>query len=233
MNTDDTAEKGEAPLGGRERFVALVHGYERLPTHFELASLAAAVGQGVPHGPREVLEVEARRRVAFALELWEEAAAQVDCKERRREATARQFDREVKRIFGPLKVGNHYLPRVRGWDGLAKMESAEGHPHIRFSVFLERAVGLAKEEDRMKWWRAYLQSDAPEENAEVFHHQASARMRGMKERGISEGLETNGFLEGFRRWRLTMKTPTVKAGVPYRLEDCYQKGLEAEAAADS
>jgi hypothetical protein len=196
---------------------------------------------------------ESSKRVALAMHIWEAAGAKLIEARARWERHGKAFD-ELSPFYGPLKVGNHFLPRLTEWNANHFAEDESGHAHIAFATFLEAVIGLAKEEDRMKWWRGYLTAkvkgdqhsdrwgeyeDITEEEKqrpewcepEDFALSAGcipSIIEKMKKRGIAPGFSASYHLEGFRKWRLTMKSPTKKATVPFDLEDCQKKGLESE-----
>lgn len=201
---------------------------------------------------------EARKRVAVAMHLWEAAGAKLIEASERWERTGRSFD-ELSPLYGPLKVGNHFLPRSTEWNTSQFSDDDPPQPRIAFFSFLEIVIGLAKEEDRMKWWRAYLTAKVKAdkhgdrwgryepiaENTKLLPEWCEPGdialapdcipdiIKEMKENGITPGFTASYYLEGFRKWRLTMKSPTEKAAIPYDLEDCVKKGLEAENKPDS
>ena len=232
MNTFGASAKAETSSGKREEFVALMHGYERLPTHEELCELAAAVGNEVP-GETAKSQNEARRRVMLAMEIWEAAGRVLVQKSRAVQRTEELYEKEVQPLFGPLKVGNHFLPLVVQWKADWHPHPASGRPRIRFEEFLETVVGMQKEEDRMRWWRAYLTAkQTGPEGAPGIADRVAAIIQRMKTGGITEA-KAGLHLEDYRRWRLTMKTPVMKAPVPYDLEECFKKGLAMGDLPDS
>jgi hypothetical protein len=196
---------------------------------------------------------EAGKRVALAMRIWEAAGAKLIEAREGWERTGCSFD-QLNPLYGPLKVGNHFLPRLTEWNANHFGDEDSGRACIAFPSFLETVVGLAKEEDRMKWWREYLTAKVKADQhsdrwgsyeriteekkqlpewCEPEGFALPARcipgiIEEMKKRGIAPGFSASYYLEGFRKWRLTMKSPTKKAAVPYDLEDCRKKGLEAE-----
>ena len=211
--------------------MALMHGHERLPTHEELCQLAAAVGNDVPEETAKS-QNEARQRVMLAMEIWEAAGRALVQKSRAVQRTEALYEKEVQPLFGPLKVGNHFLPLVSDWEADRFPHPASGRPRIRFEGFLEKVVGMQKEEDRMKWWRAYLTATQKgPEGASGIGDRVAGIIQRMKTGGLTEAA-AGLHLEDYRRWRLTMKTPVVKAPVPYDLEPCFKKGLAEVNSAD-
>jgi hypothetical protein len=198
-------------------YLAQFHGYERLPTHHELATLAASLGSHLPGDELKCRE-EAKKRIMLAMEIWSLAGRTLIGKSRELARTARHYETSVRPIFGPLRIGNHFLPLVEEWQ---TEPDGKRRDRVPFPHFLEKTVGLAKEEDRMKWWRAFLAAR---------EHATTKPLQRLRENGLSI-LRASMYLEDYRRWRLTMKTPGVKADVPYDLEECYKKALAGEKEA--
>lgn len=250
MNEPESENSSSNP---RDEFVRRAVRFDRLPTHWELCQLAATVGNELPQDHSFKSVKEAGKRVALAMHIWEAAGAKLIEASERWERHGRSFD-ELSPLYGPLKVGNHFLPRLTQWNVNHFGDDDSGQASIALPSFLETVIGLAKEEDRMKWWREYLTSkvkadqhsdqwDDYEDITEVMKQRPEWRepedftlpvrcipdiIAKMKKRGIAPGFSASYYLEEFRKWRLTMKSPTKKATVPYDLEDCRKKGLEAE-----
>ena len=246
-------ESENSSTSPRDEFVRRVVRFDRLPIHWELSQLAAMAGSEVPEDHSFKSVEEAGKRVALAMHIWEAAGAKLIEASGRWERHGRSFD-ELSPLYGPLKVGNHFLPQFTEWNANHFGDDDSGQARIAFSSFLDAVIGLAKEEDRMKWWREYLTSkvkadkhsdqwgdyeDITEEEkqrpdwCEPADFPLPVRcipdiIETMKKRGIAPGFLASSYMEGFRKWRLTMKGPTKKATVPYDLEDCRKKGLESE-----
>ena len=250
MNEPETENSSASP---RDEFVRRVVRFDRLPTHWELCQLAAMAGNEVPEDHSFKSVEEAGKRVALAMHIWEAAGSKLIEAREGWERHGNSFD-ELSPLYGPLKVGNHFLPRLIAWDVHHFGDDDPGRACIAFPSFLEAVIGLAKEEDRMKWWREYLTAkvkadkhsdqwgdyeDITEEEkqrpewCEPKDFPLSVRcvpdiIEKMKKRGIAPRFSASYYLEEFRKWRLTMKNPTKKATIPYDLEDCRKKGLESE-----
>ena len=237
----------------RDEFVRKVIRSDRLPTQWELCQLAAMARNEVPEDHSFSSVEEAGKRVALAMQIWVAAGAKLIEARERWDRHSNSFD-QLNPLYGPLKVGNHFLPLVTVWNANYYGDEDSDQARIAFPSFLETVVGLAKEEDRMKWWREYLtarvkaerhsdrwgsyedimeeEKQRPEwsepEDFALSLDCISDIIQKMKKRGIAPGFSASCHLEGFRKWRLTMKTPTKKAAVPFDLEDCRKKGLEAK-----
>jgi hypothetical protein len=242
----------------RDQFVRKVVMLDRLPTHWELCQLAAMTGNNVPPDHSSASTEEAERRVTLAMYIWRAAGRELIKEQENWKSIGQSFDQKI-RFYQPLKVGNHFLPRVTEWKTNDSSDDDSSESKIAFTDFLEMVIGLSKEEDRMKWWREYLtakvKSDKDNTRSRSHEHikerekQHSeccesddftfpkdcipASIEKMKKNGVNPDFEFSYYLEGFRSWRLTMKTPNEKAALPYKLEECQKKGLEAEAAANS
>lgn len=129
------------------QFLQNVHGYSEPPNQWQLSRLAAMLGTNVPEDHSHLSMNEAERRVALAAHIWDAAACKRQEIQGRLDRTRKNFE-ERNLFFGPLKIGTHYLPRINKWD--------EEGGIVPFKRYLEQVVGMAKEEDRVRWWRAYL-----------------------------------------------------------------------------
>ena len=214
----------------------------------ELSQLAAMIGNNLPENASNLFQEEANRRVALATCIWEEAAKQRAIYLRRLERTKEQFaSRSI--WYGPLKVGSRLMPRVSRWD--TEEES------VPYSRYLEQMIGMAREDDRVRWWRAFLtqkirrdrhndrwrgQSDEeahadPEwcepDEFPIEDDLVPSVMADLRETGFDKGFSAGYYLEHFRTWRLGMKSPAERLNNPVPVMDAAKKGLEAENTSNS
>ncbi len=232
--SDDERESGLSEGNGAAltEFMHRIFHYERLPTQWELSQLAAMVGSEVPEDHSYQSVNEAKRRVALAMWIWQAAGERL-LKETERRAPAEKGFEERHLLYGPLKVGKHFLPAVT--DAEIGYESAgeEPKPIVPLARIEEIIIGLSKPEQRRPWWRAYLTAkikayrgvsdDTPLEDGLL-----ESVITRQRENGIRPGFQAQQYLEGFRLWRLTMgNEPGKKAKTPYDLQTCAKKGLEA------
>jgi hypothetical protein len=135
------------------------------------------------------------------------------------------------------------MPRLPQW--------TLGDGAIGLELFLPQAVGLAKIEDRMQWWRRFLRfflkpkepsslawlalseskffddCRAPDDYPDADEIMENA-LREQREIGILLVPDGVRMALVFRRWRLSMEAPTKSASRPYDIKECAKKGLEAE-----
>lgn len=238
---------GTAPDDAHLRlFLEKVHGYHTPPSVLELGQLAAALN--LPHEDTTQPPWElARGRMEMAAHLWEAAANTRREMLRQMEATTAEFSSRSL-LYGPLKTGPLLMPRIQ-W-------RTEGAP-IPFRRFLEQVVGMAREDDRMVWWRAYMEAKVRKDQHGDHWRRIPVERRKthpdwcephefpidpgiigriiaeQREHGIQRGFPASCLVEGFRLWRLGMKTLHQRAETPVSVEDAARKGLEAEKNAGS
>jgi len=256
------SEKEELPDSSatdeaRRQLLQRVHGYTDPPSLWQLCQLAAMVGGDLPQNDPDLTQShldflgedsnpyykEADRRMALVGSIWAAAVRKRREIQKALDETARSFDRKLP-LYGPLKIGGHYLPRLPDW--------ATEEAVIPFKRFLEAVVGMERDEDRMRWWRAYMKAKIQKDQ---YWKRWGVRITEEKKKDpewcepddfpipenlVEEALEhqrTMGFeiwgrsflyIEGFRRWRLGMKSTTKRADSAHLLEDCVKKGLEEE-----
>lgn len=238
--SDDEQESGLSKGNGaaRTEFMHRIFHYERLPTQWELSQLAAMVGSEVPEDRSHLSDNEAKRRAALAMWIWQAAGERLLEETERRTPAEKRFE-ERHLLYGPLKVGNHFLPAVTGAEIGDDSAGEKPKPVIPLEQFEEIVIGLSKPEQRRPWWRAYLATmikadrresdDTPLEDGLI-----DSVITRQRENGIRPGFQAKQYLEGFRLWRLTMgNEPGKKAKTPYDLQTCAKKGLEAQARSDS
>ncbi|MFC7336135.1 hypothetical protein ACFQY0_03010 [Haloferula chungangensis] len=206
------------------------------------------VGNEIPEDHLNLACKEAERRLALAASIWDASARKRKEIVKRLEDTSAAF-REKFTLYGPLKVGTHFMPRVTEWN------DTEGR--IPFNRYLETVVGLAREDDRMRWWRAFLTAKIRrDQHADYWgrHPPAEARddpdwsepdsfpideavipavLERQRSKGFSIGFSASYYLEEFRTWRLSMKSHDTCLAVAASLEECVKKGLEAERSIKS
>lgn len=212
----------------------------QLPCHWQICQLAAMVG----NQSSEDVRGDAHHRIKLAIEIWWETGLALEKLNDRIQGKDLYGD-DFHHLAGPLKTGVHYMPRLPSWtqdDGFVPQEK-----------YLEAAVGLAKAEDRMRWWRAFIEYCL---KAEEFRRQDQfapaptggnipyfvkipdnfslpeglfestlAKQREDGIRLIPEGLR---MALAFRRWRLRMEAPDRAAQKSYDLAEAAKKGLKAE-----
>lgn len=235
-----------------QQFLMNVHGYFEPPSLWEISQIAAMVGTVVPQDHSNLSINEAERRVALARHIWEAAG-----KMRKEIQTSLDKSQEAFHatmlFYGPLKIGSHFLPRVSQWD------EVEGK--VPFKRYLEQVIGMAREEDRMRWWRAYLTAKIRKENhaqrwgnyldeeekeelrtdpewcePEIFpikDNSVTDAIAKKRMRGFAVAFSAGYYLEDFRKWRLEMRSPTQKADTPLSLTEAVKNGLEAENSSES
>lgn len=250
-NEDDGANSPSEPPAvemARRQFLVKVHGYSAPPTTWELAQLAAMAGEKVPKDHSRLSMDEAARRVALARHIWDAAASMKKEMHDRLERTGKSFD-AIFPLYGPLKIGSHFLPRIVRWD--------EVDGRVPFKRYLEQVVGLAREEDRMRWWRAFLtakirrqmhdekrrdhEEDEPRtapgrrepDDLPAVMKVAAETLATQRLEGFDVGFSAGYHLEDFRKWRLGMSAPGRKAKETVSLEDAAKKGLEEERSGKS
>jgi len=199
-----------------------------LPTPSELSRIAATLARGRQASPED--------SAAQAMKIWKACTAAIaeEQEEQKRKAhEANPSVRERKLLRGPLKVGNHFMPRVD-----PKLVP-DGSGRMKLETFESIAIGLDTAKDRRKWLQSFLaafrQQHAKRLESEDFatlsmerFPQISQLLENWKKEGVPEAI---GWLEAFRRWRLTMeKAGRVRQTGPYDLEDCSKKGFDAETA---
>ena len=121
-----------------------------LPSHLELAQLAATLKQG-----ENIDEFNPKNAVSCALDIWEEAHLQLLERYHHQvklKNLSQQFEDALRLDFaGHLKIGRHYFPPL---DDDKFLSSA----NIKFDQLLEFITGLARKEDRIVWFRLFLKS---------------------------------------------------------------------------
>jgi hypothetical protein len=186
---------------------------------------------------------EAERRVNLAGCIWNAAARKRKAIRESLDVTRKAFESKMP-LYGPLKIGTHFLPRIAGWD--------DEDGIVPFKRYLEQVIGMAREEDRMRWWRAYLSAKIRadlhaerwgygEQDAESTDPSwcsvanfplpegvVSRAIEGQRLNGFRVGFIASYYLEEFRTWRLGMKSPDKNAESPSLLVGAAKKGLEAE-----
>ncbi len=232
----------------RRQFLVNVFGYADPPSVWELAQLAAMIGGKIPANRPGQSADEAERSVELARDIWDSAGRVRKEMQKRLDKVRKDFDARMP-FYGPLKIGSHFLPRITQWD--------EVDGKVPFKRYLEQVIGMAREEDRARWWRAYITAkirmdthaerwgyrdkdehrESPEwcepEDFPIDDNAVPEAIEHQRTRGFDIGFTASYFLEEFRTWRLGMKTPTKKADSPVSLEDAVRNGLEAENAAES
>lgn len=221
------------------RFLEKVHGYTAPPSVWRLSQLAAMLGgQGCAGGttPME----RAHGLVELAARIWDAAAVKRQEIQRAMDGTLEAFGSHSL-LYGPLKAGVHFMPRI-DWE---REEDV-----IPFRRFLEQVVGLTREEDRMQWWRAYLTAKirrdrhrdrwgafATEENLShpdwcgpddfpIDEGLVADAIALQRREGFQQGFPACHHAEGFRLWRLQMRTPDQRAERPLQVGESSKKALE-------
>jgi hypothetical protein len=146
----DTLEGGDndahSASAGLRQFLQNVHGYTEPPTIWQLSQLAAMVGTNVPDDHSCQAMNEAHRRVALAAHIWDAAALKLREIQHRLDRTRGDFEARNP-LFGPLKIGGHFMPRITGLD------TETGY--IPLKQFLELVIGLAREDASSRGSRAW------------------------------------------------------------------------------
>jgi len=213
-----------------------------LPELWQICQLAALVGSRVPEGAATDARREAQSRITLAIAIWREAGLALE----KLHATILgkdRFDDDFPLLAGPLKVGKHFMPRLPKWtvkDGAISQEQ-----------YLQAVVGMAKTEDRMRWWRAFLKpylatvhypinewlssldsdfrfsSPVPEGYSlpEGVFENTLQHQRENGIRAIPDGLD---MALAFRRWRLGMELSNKVAEKPHDVGESARRGLEEE-----
>ena len=225
----------------QQEYLEKVHGYTEPPSVWELGQLAAMLGGSMVRSASQQPWL-AQDLVEEAARIWEAAVMKQREMRKRLDDTLGNFEsRSI--LYGPLKVGVHLMPRI-DWEKEPEV--------IPFKRFLVHVVGLAREEDRLLWWRSYLKAKirryrhrdrwGPFHTEEARSHpewrepddfpidaklvpDAIALQR---EEGFQKGFPASHYAEGFRLWRLEMKTPTQRAAEAMTVEECSKKALEGK-----
>lgn len=223
------AKQLHAPLPGKITSEVSVS----LPDTWQLAQLAALVGKEVADGEEAVLREHAESRTSLALEIWKAASRRIETE--RRLAFAEKFGDDWLLLAGSMTVAGQKLPSLPEWTGEDGV--------VPFSRFLELTVGLAKEEDRLRWWRAFYeqrlkqryyqsQAVAVNEDSEFAKYALpvdefvlpkgllGSELERQRTFGIVAFPEGLGLALMYRRWRLSMSSSTKKAKNPHDLVEC-------------
>ena len=224
------------------RFLEKVHGYTAPPSVWRLSQLAAMLGGHTGTGGTTTPTERARDLVELAALIWDAAAVKRQEIQRAMDGTLEGFGSRSL-LYGPLKAGIHFMPRI-DWQGEEEV--------IPFRRFLEQVIGLTREEDRMHWWRAYLTTkirrDRHRDRWGAFATEANVShpdwcepddfpidemlvadaMALQQREGFHQGFPARHYAEGFRLWRLQMKTPEQRADRPLHVEKSAEKALEGK-----
>jgi len=223
-------------------FLEDVYGYTEPPTVGELAAMAMLPARSSILQSGATPAEQARDLAELAAQVWDAAALERRKMKLRMDATLREYASRSL-LHGPLKVGVHFMPRI-DWE--------REEPVIPFRRYLELVVGLTREEDRMLWWRAYVTAKirrlqhrdrwggtATVENlahpewcgpdAFPIPGMLVADAISLQQReGFQKGFPACHDAEGFRLWRLEMKTPDQRADQPLPVDESAKKALEGK-----
>ena len=179
------------------------------------------------------------------MQIWAESASTLGHIQTRVSRLA-PIGEELRKLTGPLKVGNHFMAPLPEW--------SDRQDRIPYLEFLEAVVGLAKEDSRSHWWRAFMTEHLRLEghrkafgssyvNGEFRQDPKIYRsylepdqypIRDELVEGVLEDQRENGIpvmpdgvrlAACFRRWRLTMGSASEKAESAYDLDECVRKGI--------